>query len=138
MLSRVAARGSAGDAAAREMDDQKMYHDKRDLLVRAGFRPSRIRLRYHKFGLNLFALVLFFWRPGLLTGFAISGALVIVVSVAMVGPAGMRSYTACCSNGWTKASDADCARIWAEIRRSAALRSGESSDSSRRPGSARA
>ena len=31
---------------------------KRDLwpmLVRAGFKPSQIRLRYHKFGLNLFA-----------------------------------------------------------------------------------
>jgi len=42
-----------------EMDDHKMYYDKRDLwplLVRAGFRPSRLRLRYHKFGLNLFAI----------------------------------------------------------------------------------
>jgi SAM-dependent methyltransferase len=42
-----------------EMDDHKMYYGKRDLwpvLVRAGFRPSQIRLRYHKFGLNLFAL----------------------------------------------------------------------------------
>lgn len=41
-----------------EMDDHKMYYDKRDLwplLVRAGFRPSAIRLNYHKFGLNLFA-----------------------------------------------------------------------------------
>lgn len=41
-----------------EMDDHKMYYDKRDLwplLVRAGFLPSRLRLRYHKFGLNLFA-----------------------------------------------------------------------------------
>ena len=41
-----------------EMDDHKMYYDKRDLwplLVRAGFKPSTIRLRYHKFGLNLFA-----------------------------------------------------------------------------------
>ncbi len=41
-----------------EMDDHKMYYDKRDLwplLVRAGFRPSEIHLRYHKFGLNLFA-----------------------------------------------------------------------------------
>ncbi len=41
-----------------EMDDHKMYYDKRDLwplLVRAGFRPSAIRLSYHKFGLNLFA-----------------------------------------------------------------------------------
>jgi len=42
-----------------EMDDHKMYYDKRDLwplLVRAGFRPSLIRLSYHKFGLNLFAV----------------------------------------------------------------------------------
>ena len=41
-----------------EMDDHKMYYDKRDLwplLVRAGFRPSEINLRYHKFRLNLFA-----------------------------------------------------------------------------------
>ncbi|MEY2564174.1 MAG: hypothetical protein QOH88_2367 [Verrucomicrobiota bacterium] len=42
-----------------EMDDHKMYYDQRDLwplLVRAGFKPSQIRLRYHKFGLNLFAV----------------------------------------------------------------------------------
>lgn len=42
-----------------EMDDHKMYYDQRDLwplLVRAGFRPSEIRLNYHKFGLNLFAV----------------------------------------------------------------------------------
>lgn len=42
-----------------EMDDHKMYYNKRDLwplLVRAGFRPSEIRLSYHKFGLNLFAV----------------------------------------------------------------------------------
>lgn len=42
-----------------EMDDHKMYYGKRDLwpiLVRSGFKPSRIRLRYHKFGLNLFAV----------------------------------------------------------------------------------
>ena len=41
-----------------EMDDHKMYYGKRDLwplLVRAGFKPSHIRMRYHKFGLNLFA-----------------------------------------------------------------------------------
>lgn len=42
-----------------EMDDHKMYYDQRDLwplLVKAGFRPSGIRLSYHKFGLNLFAV----------------------------------------------------------------------------------
>ena len=41
-----------------EMDDHKMYYSKRDLwpiLVRSGFKPSQIRLSYHKFGLNLFA-----------------------------------------------------------------------------------
>jgi len=42
-----------------EMDDHKMYYDRRDLwplLVRAGFRPSALRLATHKFGLNLFAV----------------------------------------------------------------------------------
>jgi SAM-dependent methyltransferase len=42
-----------------EMDDHKMYYDKRDLwplLVRAGFKPSQVKLRYHKFSLNLFAV----------------------------------------------------------------------------------
>lgn len=41
-----------------EMDDHKMYYGQRDLwpiLVRSGFKPSQIRLAYHKFGLNLFA-----------------------------------------------------------------------------------
>ena len=41
-----------------EMDDHKMYYDKRDLwplLVRAGFKPSLVELGYHKFRLNLFA-----------------------------------------------------------------------------------
>lgn len=42
-----------------EMDDHKAYYDTRDLwplLVRAGFRPSDLRLRRHKLGLNLFAV----------------------------------------------------------------------------------
>jgi len=41
-----------------EMDDHKMYYNLNDLwplLVRAGFRPSLIKMFYHKFGLNLFA-----------------------------------------------------------------------------------
>jgi hypothetical protein len=41
------------------MDDHKMYYDKRDLwplLVRAGFKPSRIKLRVSQIGLNLFAV----------------------------------------------------------------------------------
>jgi SAM-dependent methyltransferase len=40
-----------------EIDDHKRYYAKRDLwprLVKAGFKPSGIRLRYHKGGLNLF------------------------------------------------------------------------------------
>jgi SAM-dependent methyltransferase len=48
-----------GLSPAVEMDDHKMYYNKRDLwplLVRAGFKPSRIHMRYHKFGLNLFAV----------------------------------------------------------------------------------
>jgi SAM-dependent methyltransferase len=43
-----------------EIDDHKMYYNKRSLwplLVRAGFKPSQIKLNYHKFGLNLFARV---------------------------------------------------------------------------------
>lgn len=42
-----------------EMDDHKMYYDQRDLwplLVQAGFKPSGIRLRYHKLRLNLLAV----------------------------------------------------------------------------------
>lgn len=49
----------AGLSPRVEMDDHKMYYDKRDLwplLVRAGFKPSFIHLRYHKFRLNLFAV----------------------------------------------------------------------------------
>ncbi len=47
-----------GLSPAGEMDDHRTYYGRRDLwplLVRAGFRPSRIRLVYHKLGLNLFA-----------------------------------------------------------------------------------
>jgi SAM-dependent methyltransferase len=42
-----------------EMDDHRCYYDPRDLwpmLVRAGFRPSEISCRRHKFGLNTFAV----------------------------------------------------------------------------------
>jgi hypothetical protein len=49
-----------GTSPVVEMDDHKMYYDIRDLwplLVRAGFRPSRIQLAYHKLGLNLFGVV---------------------------------------------------------------------------------
>ena len=40
------------------MDDHKMYYDPRDIwpmLVRAGFKPSRVKVFRHKFGLNTFA-----------------------------------------------------------------------------------
>ena len=42
-----------------EMDDHKSYYNKRNLwplLRAAGFLPSDMTLRYHKFGLNLFAV----------------------------------------------------------------------------------
>ncbi|MQA75092.1 MAG: methyltransferase domain-containing protein [Solirubrobacterales bacterium] len=42
-----------------EMNDHKRYYDPRDLwpmLVDAGFRPSEIRCRRHKLGLNTFAV----------------------------------------------------------------------------------
>ena len=48
-----------GMSPAEEMDDHKAYYDPRDLwpmLVRAGFRPSRIRCHRHKFGLNTSAV----------------------------------------------------------------------------------
>ncbi|GEM_PF-381154 len=42
------------------MDDHKMYYNKRDLwpiLVKSGFLPSNIKMKYHKFRMNLFATV---------------------------------------------------------------------------------
>jgi len=48
-----------GLSPAVEMDDHRMYYDKRDLwpaLVNSGFKPSRIKLSCHKFGLNLFSV----------------------------------------------------------------------------------
>jgi SAM-dependent methyltransferase len=48
-----------GIAPAEEMDDHKAYYDPKDLwplLVKAGFRPSRIDCRRHKFGLNTLAV----------------------------------------------------------------------------------
>lgn len=47
-----------GTSPAEEMDDHKRYYDPRDLwplLVRAGFKPSEIQCRRHKFGLNTWA-----------------------------------------------------------------------------------
>jgi SAM-dependent methyltransferase len=43
---------------ASEVNDHKTYFDKKGLwplLVKANFYPSAIRMKYHKFGLNLFA-----------------------------------------------------------------------------------
>ena len=48
-----------GTSPACEMDDHKMYYAKRDLwplLVKAGFKPSRIRLSYQRLGMVLFGL----------------------------------------------------------------------------------
>jgi SAM-dependent methyltransferase len=47
-----------GTSPACEMDDHKMYYSKRDLwplLVRAGFKPSRIRMSYEKLCMILFS-----------------------------------------------------------------------------------
>jgi len=48
-----------GTSPATEMNDHKMYYDKRDLwplMVKSGFIPSNITMYYHKFGLNLFTV----------------------------------------------------------------------------------
>ena len=48
-----------GLSPACEIDDHLMYFDKRDLwpvLVRSGFKPRVLKLRYYKFGLNLFGV----------------------------------------------------------------------------------
>lgn len=48
-----------GVSPAEEMDDHKRYYDPHELwtmLVTAGFQPSRIRCRRHKFGLNTYAV----------------------------------------------------------------------------------
>lgn len=47
------------EQARYEMNDHKMYYDKKDLwpmLVKAGFLPETIRLSYYKFGLNLLGI----------------------------------------------------------------------------------
>ncbi|OGI27414.1 MAG: hypothetical protein A2359_01115 [Candidatus Moranbacteria bacterium RIFOXYB1_FULL_43_19] len=44
-----------GLSPTEEMNDHKMYYNKKDLwplLVKAGFKPSRIKLKYHKLFLN--------------------------------------------------------------------------------------
>jgi len=49
-----------GLSPVEEMEDHKCYYDVRDLwplLVKAGFKPSRIRCFTHKFGLNTFAVL---------------------------------------------------------------------------------
>jgi len=48
-----------GLSPAEEMNDHKMYYGKSNLwpqLVRAGFIPAKIKVKYKKFGLNLFAI----------------------------------------------------------------------------------
>ncbi len=47
-----------GLSPKKEIDDHKMYYDKKDLwplLVKAGFKPSSVEMSYYKLGLNLFA-----------------------------------------------------------------------------------
>ena len=47
-----------GTSPAAEMDDHKMYYGKRDLwplVIRAGFRPSLVGMKYENLGMTLFA-----------------------------------------------------------------------------------
>jgi len=49
-----------GASTPESIDDHKTYYGKRDLwplLVRAGFRPSRIQLKYRFLGMTLFGVV---------------------------------------------------------------------------------
>jgi SAM-dependent methyltransferase len=49
-----------GTSTPESIDDHKTYYGKRDLwplLVRAGFRPMRIRLRYQYLGMTLFGVI---------------------------------------------------------------------------------
>ena len=44
-----------GLSSKEEIDDHRMYYDKKNiwpLLVEAGFKPSNISIKYHKFNLN--------------------------------------------------------------------------------------
>lgn len=59
MLELAAFRLHLSPTAADALDDHKTYYNKSDLwplLVKAGFKSSQIRMRTHKFGLNLFAV----------------------------------------------------------------------------------
>lgn len=45
---------------AEEMEDHRRYYDKRDLwleLRRSGFQPSKMKIRRHKLGMSVFAIV---------------------------------------------------------------------------------
>jgi SAM-dependent methyltransferase len=56
-----------GVSPAEEMDDHKHYYDPRELwtlLVAAGFKPSGIRCRRHKLGLNTYAVCATVTDPG--------------------------------------------------------------------------
>jgi hypothetical protein len=63
---------------------------RRNLDSRAGFL---LGLGLFRFQIIIpLALLLLFWKPKLLRGFALSAALVALLSLAMVGPSGIRSY----------------------------------------------
>ena len=60
ILEFLAFKTNFSPSARIEMQDHKMYYDKEHLwtmLVRAGFNPINIKLKYHKFGLNLFSII---------------------------------------------------------------------------------
>ena len=59
-LELIAFKLKVNDTAYIEMNDHKRYYDKKELwkvLVEAGFLPSNIKMKHHKFFLNLFAIV---------------------------------------------------------------------------------
>ena len=58
--------------------------------ARAGFLLGLALFRF-QIALPL-ALLLLFWRPKLLRGLALSGTMVLLLSLLIVGPAGLRSY----------------------------------------------
>lgn len=59
-LELIAFKLKINNTAFIEMNDHKTYYNKKELwnvLVKSRFLPSNIKLKYHKFLLNLFAII---------------------------------------------------------------------------------
>jgi len=88
--------------------------------VLAGFL---LGLALFKFQIVLpLALVLLFWRPAIWKGLAISSAIAVLLSVVLVGPAGMRSYTRYISSMAHDSAASVSARYQMDPRTNATLR----------------